>query len=65
VGEKNGGVFTTPTGAETEFVSRILAVPHFQQIIGTKARLTGTPVADPFVIASAGARKGNFYFGLS
>jgi hypothetical protein len=35
-----------------------LAVPHFQQIIGTKARLTGTPVADPFVIASAGVRNG-------
>jgi len=56
--KRNGGVFTTPTGAETEFVGRILAVPHFQQIIGTKARLTGTPVADPFVIASAAVRKG-------
>jgi hypothetical protein len=56
--KKNTGVFTTPNGVETEFVSRILAVPHFQQIIGTKARLTGTPVADPFVIASAGASSG-------
>jgi Domain of unknown function (DUF4411) len=38
--KQNAGVFTTPTGAETQFVGRILAVPHFQQIIGTKARLT-------------------------
>jgi hypothetical protein len=56
--KQNGGVFTTPTSAEAEFVGRILAVPHFQQIIGTKARLNGTPVADPFVIALAGVRKG-------
>jgi Domain of unknown function (DUF4411) len=51
-------VFTTPTAEETEFVGRILAVPHFQQLIGTKARLTGTPVADPFVIACAAVRDG-------
>jgi uncharacterized protein DUF4411 len=56
--QKNGSVFTTPTDDETNFVGRILAVPHFQQIIGTKARLTGTPVADPFVIACASARNG-------
>jgi hypothetical protein len=52
--KQNTSIFTTPTSAETAFVSRILAVPHFQQLIGTKARLIGTPVADPFVIASAG-----------
>lgn len=56
--KQNAGVFATPTDAETEFVGRILAVPHFQQIIGTKARLNGTPVADPFVIALAGVRGG-------
>jgi hypothetical protein len=54
----NMDVFTTPTAEETEFVGRILAVPHFQQLIGTKARLTGTPVADPFVIACAAVRDG-------
>jgi Domain of unknown function (DUF4411) len=56
--KQNASIFTTPTSAETGYVSRILALPHFQQIIGTKARLTGTPVADPFVIASAGVRNG-------
>jgi hypothetical protein len=43
--KKNKAVFGTPTAEETKFVQRILAVPHFQQLIGTKARLTGTPVA--------------------
>jgi uncharacterized protein DUF4411 len=56
--KKNASVFGTPTAEETKFVGRILAVPHFQQIIGTKARLTGTPVADPFVIACAYVHKG-------
>jgi hypothetical protein len=56
--KRNMEVFTTPTADETSFVGRILAVQHFQQIIGTKARLTGTPVADPFVIACAACRGG-------
>jgi hypothetical protein len=56
--KNNGHVFATPTADETEFVGRILAIPHFQQIIGTKARLVGTPVADPFVIACAAVRNG-------
>jgi Domain of unknown function (DUF4411) len=43
--KQNGAVFTTPSAAETEFVGQILGVQHFQQIIGTKARFTGTPVA--------------------
>lgn len=56
--KKNGSVFTMPTDEETNFVGQILAVPHFQQLIGTKAQLVGTPVADPFVIACAAVRKG-------
>jgi len=36
----------------------VLAIPHFQSLIGQKAILKGTPVADPFVVASAKARKG-------
>ena len=56
--KQNGAVFTTPSAAETEFVGQILGVQHFQQIIGTKARFTGTPVADPFVIACAAVRTG-------
>jgi Domain of unknown function (DUF4411) len=56
--KRNLDVFAMPTGDETKFVGLILAVPHFQQLIGTKARLTGTPVADPFVIACAAIRNG-------
>ena len=56
--KKNADVFTMPNDDETKFVGQILAVPHFQQLIGTKARLVGTPVADPFVIACAAVRKG-------
>jgi hypothetical protein len=49
----NRGIFLLPEPPETAFVARIFAVPHFQQLIGTTQRLTGRPVADPFVIASA------------
>ena len=51
-------VFTMPTAQETTFVARIFAVPHFQALIGQKALLRGTPVADPFLIACAQARGG-------
>jgi hypothetical protein len=54
----NAHIFSTPTSDETRFVGQILAVPHFQQIIGTKARLNGNPVADPFVISCAAVQKG-------
>jgi Domain of unknown function (DUF4411) len=56
--KRNVAVFAMPNNQETQFVGRILAVPHFQQLIGMKARLTGTPVADPFVIACAAVRDG-------
>jgi hypothetical protein len=51
-------LFTTPTGAEMLFISQIFRVQHFQSLIGEKQRLTGTPVADPFVIACAKVRGG-------
>jgi hypothetical protein len=51
-------LFTTPTGSELQFVARIFQIPHFQALIGEKQRLTGTPVADPFVIACAKVRGG-------
>jgi hypothetical protein len=51
--KKNSGIFTTPTAAETQFVGKIFAIPHFQALIGQKAQQRGTPVADPFVIACA------------
>lgn len=51
-------LFTTPTGPELQFVVQIFKIPHFQALIGEKQRLTGTPVADPFVIACAKVRGG-------
>ena len=51
-------IFTTPSTAEQRFVAQIFQIPHFQSLIGDKQRLTGTPVADPFVIACAKVRKG-------
>ena len=53
---RNREIFTTPTPAETKFVSRIFAVGHFRQLVTVKQRLKGTPVADPFVIAAAAIR---------
>jgi len=40
------------------FVKEIFSVSHFRQLVAQKQRLRGTPVADPFVIASAKARQG-------
>ena len=51
-------MFTTPTADQMRFVAEIFRVPHFQALIGEKQRLTGTPVADPFVIACARVRGG-------
>ncbi|MEO8007786.1 MAG: PIN domain-containing protein [Betaproteobacteria bacterium] len=46
-------VFAKPSNAELLVVQKILAIPHFQVLIGNKAILKGTPVADPFVVAAA------------
>jgi hypothetical protein len=51
----HGQIFTMPTAQETAFVAQIFAIPHFQALIGQKALLRGTPVADPFLIACAKA----------
>ena len=56
--KKNKSIFSTPSAKETAFVAKILAVPHFQQLIGRKAQQRGTPVADPFVIACAKVKEG-------
>ena len=53
----NKGIFMPPTERETLFVSEIFSVGHFQYLVGQKQRLKGTPVADPFVVASAKIRK--------
>lgn len=50
-------MFTTPTANELRFVAQIFQMPHFQALIGEKQRLTGTPVADPFIIACAKIRQ--------
>lgn len=49
----NEHLFAKPTEVEMGYVAEILAVPHFQQLIGQRQRLRGTPVADPFLIAKA------------
>ena len=51
-------IFTTPSAAELQFVAQLFQIPHFQGLIGQKQRLTGTPVADPFVIACAKVKGG-------
>lgn len=53
----NKGMFLIPTQEETNFVGQIFAIPHFQTLIRKKNQLTGRPVADPFVIACAYAKK--------
>ena len=49
----NIDVFPTPSEEEGQFVRRIFAIRDFQNNIGSKERLKGAPVADPFVIARA------------
>lgn len=56
--DRNKHIFAKPSNAELLAVQRILAVPHFQTIISTKAILRGTPVADPFVVAAAKVNNG-------
>lgn len=54
----NKGIFLSPTIAEVEFVSRIFEARHFQQLVSGRNLSIGRPVADPFLIAAAGARGG-------
>jgi hypothetical protein len=56
--KRNKAIFAKPSNEETVFVARILSIPHFQPLIGQKALLKGTAVADPFVIAAAKIRNG-------
>lgn len=49
----NKGVFPEPAEQEMQFVGEIFAIPHFQSLVSTERRLSGRPVADPFVIARA------------
>jgi hypothetical protein len=44
-------LFSDPSEDEMRCAADILAVPHFQQMIGEQQRLKGLPVADPWVVA--------------
>ncbi|HET7464396.1 MAG TPA: DUF4411 family protein [Longimicrobium sp.] len=50
--------FLLPDAVETDFITQIFRVPHFQTLIGEMQRLRGYPVADPFVVACARVRGG-------
>jgi hypothetical protein len=52
----NTSIFLTPSVQESSYVREIFSVAHFQSLVSEKARLKGTPVADPFVIALAAVR---------
>ena len=54
----NQGFFALPSSEEQLFVAQIFSVPHFRNLISAKAIAKGLPVADPFVIAKAGASMG-------
>jgi hypothetical protein len=56
--KQHKAIFAPPSNDELLVVQQILAIPHFQTLIGNKAILKGTPVADPFVVA-AGKIKGS------
>lgn len=46
-------VFTQPTEEEMQFVGEIFGVTRFQALVSNERRLSGGPVADPFVVAKA------------
>lgn len=51
--KQHKAIFAKPSNDELLVVQQILAIPHFQTLIGNKAILKGTPVADPFVVAAS------------
>ena len=51
----NPNMFGLPTPEEQQFIGQKFAIRQFNGLIGAKARAKGTPVADPFLIAKAGA----------
>lgn len=55
--KQNKALFAKPGNDELLIVQQILAIPHFQTLVGNKAILKGTPVADPFVVAAAKIKK--------
>ena len=53
----NTDIFLPATAAEADFVRLLFSVPKFQGLIKARQLLKSGPAADPFVIASAYARK--------
>lgn len=51
-------VFPAPTEREMEYVRTIFTNRHFRDLVSQKSLLSGTPVADPFVVARAWAIEG-------
>ena len=56
--DRNKRIFLSPSAEETEFVSKIFEVGHFQQLVSSRNLSVGSSVAGPFLIAAAGARGG-------
>jgi hypothetical protein len=56
--KKNKAIFKIPNAEEMNFVKQIFQIQHFQYLIKRKSILSGTPTADPFVIASAKVHNG-------
>jgi len=56
--KENRKIFLTPTQEEMIFVREIFLLKHFQNLVSQKQRLKGSPVADPFIIASAKVKNG-------
>ena len=54
----NQNFFSLPSVREQGFITQIFSVPHFRNLLGAKAIAKGDPVADPFLIAKAGASMG-------
>ena len=50
---ENSQLFPDPLDEETRFVTSILAIPHFQQVLRSKKGKPKRQTADPFVIAQA------------
>ena len=57
--KRNKAIFLPATSEEGRRVREIFTVQHFRQLVAERQRLSGMPVADPFVIASAWVKNGS------
>ena len=56
--KNNKEIFPEPSEIENGYVREIFTNRHFQTLVGKEERLSGYPVADPFIIAKARSRNG-------